>query len=58
MPPKSDDVRFAQLRMITCLIEGNRKTARFWARVAGDRRQHDARSMSRDRDDWVDRCGW
>jgi hypothetical protein len=56
--PKSDDVLHRQYLMVEALKDGNRKTARFWARCAAEYRQRDARSEPQDRDDWIDRCGW
>jgi hypothetical protein len=46
-PEKSEAVLGAQYRMVTCIRNGNRTLAHWWARVARDERQHDFRKAQR-----------
>lgn len=56
--PKSDDVLHKQQMMIAALKASNRPAAHFWARCALYYRQRDLNATPRERDDWLDRCGW
>ena len=55
---KSDDLLMYQHLLAKARRNGNRNHVGWYLRCAADYRQRDANTTPRERDDWVDRCGW